>query len=115
MAFDTGMAPIVGRQLTLQEQPDPVENEILRRFMTRAEAGDTDLIARGWDGNLFRGWLYRDGDFKPDQSGKAPMSLENLITYYRNLREPLTFTCVPAGDGFRSALDRDLDGYLNSD
>ncbi len=115
MAFDTGMAPIVGRQLTLQGQPGPGENEMLRLFMARAEAGDTDLIARGWDGNRFRGWLYQDGSFKPDQSGKAPMSIENLITYYRKLREPLTFTCVPPGDGFRSALDRDLDGYLNAD
>jgi hypothetical protein len=29
--------------------------------------------------------------------------------------EPLTFTCVPPGDGLRIALDRDLNGDLDGD
>ena len=28
---------------------------------------------------------------------------------------PITFLCVPPGDGYRSALDRDLDGVLDGD
>jgi len=38
-----------------------------------------------------------------------------LLDRYRQSAEPVTFTCVPPGDGGRSALDRDLDGYLDGD
>jgi hypothetical protein len=38
-----------------------------------------------------------------------------LIDRYRSSREPITFLCVPPGDGRRSALDRDLNGFLDGD
>jgi len=115
MAFDTGMAPIVGRQLTVGEHKTPAVDILLQLFMRRTEAGDADLIARGWEDGTLRGWLYRDGFFEADQSGKPPLSLERLISHYQRINEPLTFTCVPPGDGIRSALDRDQDGRLNAD
>jgi hypothetical protein len=62
-----------------------------------------------------RGWLLRNGAFHGDRSGEAPLPLEALLTRYRHGAEPVTFTCVPPGDGMRSALDRDLDGRLDGD
>jgi hypothetical protein len=83
--------------------------------MTRAAAGDCDLTGRGWEGSTLRGWLYRNAAFSGDRSDEKPLHLEALLSRYRLTREPITLTCVPPGDGLRSALDRDLDGYLDGD
>jgi YVTN family beta-propeller protein len=115
MAFDTGMAPAVGRQLTVSEDFSKEKRELIDLLMTRAEAGDCDLIGRAWEGSVLRGWLYRNMAFHGDKSHEAPVNLESLLSRSRRNGEPMTFTCVPPGDGVRNALDRDLDGHLNGD
>jgi hypothetical protein len=115
MAFDTGMAPVVGRQLTVSDEGEKQERDLLDLLVTRAAAGDCDLTARGWEGTSLRGWLYRDGAFLGNRRGEASLALEGLLNRYRRSREPVTFTCVPPGDGVRSALDRDLDGRFDGD
>jgi YVTN family beta-propeller protein len=115
MAFDTGMAPAVGRQLTISEELNQEERRLVDLLMTGAVAGDCDLTARGWEGSALRGWLYRNEAFYGDRSGQAPLRLEALLSRYRRIGESITFTCVPPGDGLRSALDRDLDGHLDGD
>jgi YVTN family beta-propeller protein len=115
MAFDTGTAPAVGRQLTTSDGFNEDERQLIHLLMTRAAVGDCDLTARGWEGTALRGWLYRSGGFQGDRSAEAPLQLDALLARYRQSREPVTFTCVPPGDGVRSALDRDLDGYWDGD
>jgi hypothetical protein len=115
IAFDTGMAPAVGRQLTITGQVRRHDRESLDLLVTRAAAGDCDLTARVWEGAVLRGWLLRNGTFHGDRSGEAPLSLDSLLERYQRNKEPLTFTCVPPGDGVRSALDRELDGRLDGD
>ena len=115
MAFDTGMAPAVGRQLTVSDQLRERDRQLIDLLMTRAAAGDCDLTARGWEQKRLRGWLLRDGRFYGDRSDETMLNLEELLSRYRRQGEPLTFTCVPPGDGLRSALDRDLNGYLDGD
>jgi YVTN family beta-propeller protein len=115
MAFDTGMAPAVGRQLTVSEELREDERQLIQLLMTRAAVGDCDLTAKGWEGTALRGWLYRSGAFQGDRGAEAPLQLEALLGRYRQSGEPITFTCVPPGDGVRSALDRDLDGYRDGD
>jgi hypothetical protein len=115
MAFDTGMAPAVGRQLTVAGEIADDERRLIGLLMTRAAAGDCDLTARGWEGAALRGWLYRDGLFHGDRSGETPIGMDALAGRYRRAGAPITFTCVPPGDGARSALDRDRDGYLDGD
>ncbi|MGH9893818.1 MAG: hypothetical protein ACREA0_17905, partial [bacterium] len=83
--------------------------------MSRAAAGDCDLTARGWEGPALRGWLYRGGVFYGDRGSEAPLHLTGLLSRYRRSGEPVTFTCVPPGDGLRSALDRDVDGHWDGD
>lgn len=115
IAFDTGMAPAVGRQLTLAGAMSGDERQLFDLLARRAGAGDCDLIARGWEGKSLRGWLYRNGAFQGDRSGEAPQAPQALLGRYLARGEPLTVTCVPPGDGRRSALDRDLDGHLDGD
>ena len=115
MAFDTGMAPAVGRQVTVSDQLAAEDRQLIDLLMTRAAAEDCDLTARAWEGAVLRGWLYRNDGFHSNRSDEIPLQPEMLLDRYRRIGEPVTFTCVPPGDGLRSALDRDLDGYLDGD
>jgi DNA-binding beta-propeller fold protein YncE len=115
MAFDTGIAPAVGRQVTVTDELDQDERRLIEVLLSRAAVGDCDLTARGWERAVLRGWLYRNVAFYADRGDEPPLSLETLLSRYRRNAEPVTFTCVPPGDGERSALDRDLDGYFDGD
>ena len=115
MAFDTGMAPTVGRQLTISDELREKDRQLIDLLVTRAAAGDCDLTARGWEQKRLRGWLLRNGSFYGDRSDETVLNLEGLLSRYRRHGEPLTITCVPPGDGLRSALDRDLNGHLDGD
>jgi len=115
MAFDTGMAPAVGRQLTIGNELQKDERDLLDLLTQRAATGDCDLTARVWEGPRQRGWLYRNDTFYADRSDETSLPLGALLSRYLEKREAVTFTCVPPGDGMRSALDRDLDGYMDGD
>ena len=115
MAFDTGMAPAVGRQLTVSGEFNEEGRQMVDLLMARAGAGDCDLTARVWEGKTLRGWLYENGAFRSDRSQDRLLDFDALVNRYPGGGEPITFTCVPPGDGMRSALDRDLDGFLDGD
>jgi YVTN family beta-propeller protein len=115
MAFDTGMAPLVGRQLTVSGELSGDDRQMLDLMTTRAAAGDCDLTARAWEEKAQRGWLLRNRVFYGDRGADMPLVLGDLLDRYRHAAEPVTFTCVAPGDGRRSAIDRDLDGYLDGD
>jgi DNA-binding beta-propeller fold protein YncE len=115
MAFDTGMAPAVGRQLSLDGAINSDQRTLLGLLTERSSLGDCDLIARARVAGVERGWLWRGARFQPDQSELASESLEQLLSRVEAGLAPLTFTCVPPGDGLRSALDRDLDSFWNGD
>lgn len=114
MAFDTGMAPAVGRQVTLAGPANPEEQLLLNTLVARAGEGDCDLVARVVVSHQERGWLFDDGLFRPDALADPARPLAELVAV-ASPASPVTFTCVPPGDGRRSALDRDGDGYLNAD
>jgi hypothetical protein len=115
MAFDTGMAPAVGRQLTVRAALTPAQQALLATLQARAAAGDCDLIARGRVDGVERGWLLADGAYRPDRAGEPGLGLPELLRLAARPRGELTFTGVPPGDGRRSALDRDQDSHLNGD
>ena len=115
MAFDTGMAPAVGRQLTVVHDLSARDREWVDQLMLRARAGDCDLTVKGWEGKELRGWLYENEAFRGDRTAAIPLTYDALLNRYFHSGEPVTFTCVPPGDGVRSALDRDLDGFLDGD
>jgi hypothetical protein len=115
IAFDTGMAPAVGRQVTVFRAPSAEQQETIGILTARAAAGECDLIARGWEGDRLRGWLLSENRFRANRRNDATLTSDQLAARYEAAGEPLTYTCVPPGDGERSALDRDLDGVLDGD
>ncbi len=115
MAFDTGMAPAVGKQLTVSRELSSEKRQLLDLLMARAEAGDCDLVGRSWEGSVLRGWLYQNKVFHGDMRNENPVNLNTLLSRSMSNKQPMTFTCVPPGDGVRAALDRDLDRHLNGD
>jgi YVTN family beta-propeller protein len=115
MAFDTGMAPAVGRQFTIAGEPSAETRKLLHLLEIRSAAEECDLTARVWEGKIQRGWLYRNYAYHADRRGEATLETDALLGRYRTSGEPITFTCVPPGDGQRSAQDRELNGILDGD
>ena len=119
ISFDTGTAPMVGHQLTVDSSNanGAAVASALQLLTARAQAGDCDGVARGqFDGRL-AGLLYQPstGLWLVDRSGEAPLSTTALLQRAGNGTALLTFTGVPVGSGVRLALDRDGDGTRDGD
>ena len=113
MAFHTGMAPAVGLQVTLTGEPAAAQEDRLELMVERAGLGECDLVAATREPAGERAWLWRNGVFVADARDEAPQALDVLLASRRG--RPVTFLCVPPGDGQRWALDRDLDGSFDGD
>jgi YVTN family beta-propeller protein len=112
LAFDTGTAPAVGAQLTLDGEnktSTPLLDK-LRILVVQAETGNANLIVKGIFGGVSRGFVYTGGGmFQTDKMGEPQVSLQSLIQA-ANKGSELTFTGVPLGTGRRIGIDRDNDG-----
>jgi hypothetical protein len=117
MAFDSGIAPAVGLQVTLNgDNRDSVEAaERVRLLIAQADAGNCDLIVKGIYGGERRGFVYTAaGRMQPDRTGEALLGWQDLVQAVKAGAE-LTFTGVPVGDGRRLGIDQNLDGKLDND
>jgi DNA-binding beta-propeller fold protein YncE len=117
MAFDTGIAPAVGRQLTFNgpNNSDPSSLGTVDSLRGQAEAGNCDLIAKGRLSTQERGWLYLGADmWKQDKVAGSDISTAQLIALAGPGTE-VTISGVPAGSGQRMGIDRDLDTYFDGD
>ena len=119
LAFDTGLRPIVGQQVsatpttfndTNVDRPDPADDRPRQRGRLRAGGEGRD---RG------RGARLRSSSARTASSPIAPSDALIDKTALRNLAaaagQELTYTCVPPGAGTRIALDRDEDGFFDRD
>ncbi|HEV7731177.1 MAG TPA: hypothetical protein VGR62_03400 [Candidatus Binatia bacterium] len=114
LAFDTGLAPVVGQQVTLAIGGDVAARIDLLR--ARATAGDCDLVVHGVRDGEARGWLLvPSGRFVGDRAAEPTIDDATLRAIAATPGQELTYTCVPPGTGTRSALDRDEDGFLDRD
>jgi YVTN family beta-propeller protein len=116
LAFDTGMAPAVGRQITFRgpNNADPALIATLDTLIAQVDSGFVELIAKGRLAGLPRGWLYQGGAWVSDVQAEAPITTAAL----RALGGPgteVTVTGVPPGSGLRMGLDRDRDGFRDGD
>lgn len=113
LAFDTGMAPAVGVQQTVNgaNNGNPSVDARIALLLARADAGDIDLIVKGRVGGVPRGYLYiGGGQFQSD--GEAdPLLAEPALRALAGAGAELTYTGVPPGNGERIGIDRDGDGY----
>lgn len=113
VAFDTGMAPAVGAAFVLSAPYAVGADARLDTVVARAAAGDCDLVAHAWRDGRYRGWLSWQGRWYGDRAGEPAVGLAELTA--TAAADAVQLLCVPPGDGARSALDRDLDGWLDGD
>jgi DNA-binding beta-propeller fold protein YncE len=118
MAFDTNLKPIVGQQTTLTPATAGAVGARIALLVSRADAGDCDLVAKASVDGAQRGYFYvGSGLFLTDRPSKGQFlsaaALQALGTGQPN--NAVTYTCVPPGSGLRIGVDRDLDGVYDGD
>ncbi len=121
LAFDTGTAPTVGLQVTVNasNKTDPETLNRINLLMQQSLPGpnlNCDLIVRGIYNGVSRGFLRvgSANELQPDSRSDSLIAVEQLINSVSEGSE-LTFTGVPPGAGHRMGIDRDNDTVLNDD
>jgi len=117
LAFDTGLAPIVGQQVSATPTTfaDPTVTGRVNLMIARANAGDCDLVVKGIRAGEARGWLYQPsaGQFESDRATETLLTEATLRGQAATAGQELTYTAVPPGSGVRIGVDRDEDGFLD--
>lgn len=117
MAFDTGMPPAIGRQITFYgpNNSDPDDMSTLDTLVSQADIGDIELVAKGRVADQARGWEYLGGQlWRSDRGTELQITTADLRAMGGAGTE-ITFMGVPMGTGHRMGVDRDRDGYLDRD
>lgn len=117
LSFDTGTAPAVGLQVTVNAENKSSRwvADRIRLLMNQAAAGNCDLVVTGLYRHAPRGFVYvGNNQFKPDRRGETPVGWEALVAAAGAGAE-LTFMGVLPGTGARFGIDRDGDGVLDGD
>ncbi|MEZ4433173.1 MAG: hypothetical protein R3F65_12255 [bacterium] len=100
LAYPSNLAPIVGQQVTVAAHNRADATARFALLKARAEAGECDLVGHARPGARMRGGLYLGADtFRLD--GGALIGVDEALA-----AEPVTFTCVPPGEGARYAFER---------
>lgn len=115
LAFDTGLAPIVGQQVSVTAATvnDATIIARINLLIARDDAGDCELIAKSVVGGGARGAVYVGANqFQSDRDSENPISAATL----RGLADDApgqeqVYTCVPPSSGIRMGIDRDEDGF----
>ncbi len=115
-AFDTGMAPAVGYQITFDGVNNGNATLRARVDTLRTQtAANADVIAKGRVDGQPRGWLYVGLDqWQPDKAGDSHLTTSELIALAA-LGSEVTISGVPFGSGNRMGIDRDRDTYPDGD
>jgi YVTN family beta-propeller protein len=117
LAFDSGLAPAVGLQVTVNKdnKSSTAITDRIALLLAQADGGNCDLVVKGIYGGAHRGFVYvGNGMFQPDRQGESPLSFLALIIAVDSGSE-LTFTGAPIGSGRRLGIDRNGDGKLDGD
>ncbi|MCA8956893.1 MAG: hypothetical protein KDC87_12520 [Planctomycetes bacterium] len=116
-ALDTGTAPAVGYQVTIDAARWSAASATVLLLLDRAAATDIELIVKGTIDGERHGMLFDPvrNQFVLDQQVAAPLSRSALLAKVTSGNALLTVTGVPPGTGRRAAIDRDGDGVLDGD
>jgi len=117
-AFDTGLRPVVGQQVSATPTTfaDPAVVSRIQLLIDRADAGDCQLVVKGVVAGEARSALYVGaGFFQPDRALEALVAANGIRNLAAAPGQELTYTCVPPGAGTRVGLDRDEDGFFDRD
>lgn len=116
LAADTGTAPLVGHQFTLDSANNGSNTQTEWNLMqSRAVAGDIDLVARGTINGVTTGLVLQLASmtYVAATPGIGPFQQAQLLTLAQSGQAALVFTGVHPGGGERTARDRDNDGILD--
>ncbi|MBX3618710.1 MAG: hypothetical protein KF891_01780 [Rhizobacter sp.] len=122
MASPAEMNPIVGQQVTVT-QANAAQADVTARLsllVSRAQVTsplpECELVAKSVVGGVPRGWVLNSaGSFVPDKSSEPAITRAALLAQTASAGSPVTFTCVPPGNGTRVGVDRDANGRLDRD
>jgi DNA-binding beta-propeller fold protein YncE len=116
MAFPSNLAPVVGQQITRTASNGVTVDPRITLLENRADAGECDLVVKGRIAGDERGALYvGGGQFVTDRAAEPALADAALRALSNTAGQELTFTCVPPGSGGRIGVDRDRDGFGDSD
>ncbi|WP_165374324.1 MULTISPECIES: hypothetical protein [Sorangium] len=116
LALESNLKPIVGQQITLTSSNAAAAGPRVDLLVARADAGDCDLVVKGWSHGAELGFVYiGNGWFDPDRVSEPLRSDAELRLLATGRRGELTYTCVPPGSGERIGIDRDGDGFRDGD
>jgi hypothetical protein len=113
LAFDTNLYPVVGQETTLTAGDASAVAGRIALFESQAAAGNTDLVARTTVAGIDTGFVWTAGGWQGALSAAPPLTnaqLQGLANVF-----PVTYKCVPPGEGYRLGIDRDGDGYADGD
>jgi len=116
LAFDTGLAPAVGQQVSIDSTSFNATAFVNRinLLMARDDAGDCELVVKGTIAGEARGAVYAGSNtFQPDRHADVPLSVTAVRNLAATVGQEMTFSCVPPGSGARVGVDRDLDGVFD--
>jgi YVTN family beta-propeller protein len=117
LAFDSGIAPSVGLQVTIngENKLSTAVAERINLLMAQSNGGNCEVVVKGIYGGAHRGFLYvGNGMFQPDRQSESPVTFQTLVQV-ADAGSELTFTGVPVGYGRRLGIDRNGDGKLDGD
>jgi YVTN family beta-propeller protein len=116
LAFDSNLAPIVGQQITLTNGNAATVGPRIDLMIARAVANECEVVAKANVGGFQRGWRrLASGMFRSDKLSEAQLTDAQLRTVAATATQELTYTCVPPGSGVRIGVDRDEDGFFDTD
>ncbi|MCK6445503.1 MAG: hypothetical protein L6Q99_03850 [Planctomycetes bacterium] len=119
LGFDTGLAPTVGYQTTLNAASAGSSSVAADCALLEAQAfaKNCELVGHGLFGDQVRGLRFdvATGKYTSDCTGVGPFTLSELKAQASAGLATWTLTGVPFGSGVRLGLDRDLDGTLDGD
>ena len=115
LAFDTGLKPIVGQQVSAT--PTTLNDaDVIGRIdlmIAQDEAGNCDLVVKGVNGGNPRGMLYAGSNIFQTDNPVETLTKNAVRTLGATAGQEQTYTCVPPGSGTRIAIDRDEDSVLD--
>jgi hypothetical protein len=111
MVFESNFAPIVGQQVTLTDANEAEASPRINLLIARALQDECQLIARDTENE---GYLFDGSGYVRNKAHNPPLT-EAQLRAKAHPQGAVTYTCVPKGNGYRLALDRDLNGVLDGD
>jgi DNA-binding beta-propeller fold protein YncE len=116
LAFDTGLKPSVGQQVTATTATfgDAAVITRIDDLIARDDAGHCELVVKGVLANQQRGWVYAGGNnFRSDRASDPLTDKTSLRQQAQTAGQDRTYTCVPPASGQRIGIDRDEDGFFD--